>query len=143
MAESYFAKITPIAGPERPTDPDYGLPGPRPTPMPPIAIPPLPPGFVMPPIHLPPEIWPPQPPVYPIPPIFIPGGPDNTLPGTPGTPGTPDNSLPMPPATIWPPLPPGSGIAGKGLALIWLVGVGYRWLVVQGPDIWPPVAQPK
>jgi len=65
-------------------------------------------------------------------PIFLPEGPDHTL--------------PVPPATVWPPLPPGIGIAGKGLALIWLVGVGYRWLVVQGNEVWPPQtppAQPK
>jgi hypothetical protein len=48
----------------------------------------------------------------------------------------------MPPATVWPPIPPGSGIAGKCIILIWVVGVGYRWLVVQGPDVWPPVTPP-
>jgi hypothetical protein len=90
-----------------------------------------------------------------------PGRPDQGLPGSPGhpsqglpiSPGRPDqglpgeppevdNSLPMPPATIWPPLPPGTGIAGKALILVWVVGVGYRWLVVGGTDIWPPVVHP-
>src|SRR6185369_8902207 len=81
-----------------------------------------------------------------------PGRPDQGLPGAgtpghpdqglPGTPPSIDNSLPMPPATIWPPLPPGSGINGKALILIWIVGVGYRWLVAQGVDIWPPPLSP-
>ena len=67
------------------------------------------------------------------------GTPDQ---GLPGTPPSVDNALPMPPATIWPPLPPGSGIAGKALILVWVVGVGYRWVVVGGTDIWPPPPQP-
>ena len=32
------------------------------------------------------------------------------------------------------------------VVLIWVVGVGYRWLVVQGHEVWPPVPpspQPK
>ena len=65
----------------------------------------------------------------------LPGGPDNTLPGVPPS---VDNSLPMPPATVWPPLPPGTGVAGKALILVWVVGVGYRWIVVGATDIWPP-----
>jgi hypothetical protein len=65
----------------------------------------------------------------------LPPGVDNTLPGGGGS---VDNSLPMPPATIWPPLPPGVGIAGKALILVWVVGVGYRWIVVGAVDVWPP-----
>jgi len=53
-------------------------------------------------------------------------------------PEPPEKPLPGPPAVIWPPLPPGTGVAGKALILIWVVGVGYRWLVYEGHDIWPP-----
>jgi hypothetical protein len=148
-----------------PGAPDQGLPQP-PQIWPPDSLPPLPPGiWPSPPVG----VWPPTRPTVPSHPIVIypghpghrppwsPGHPDQGLPGAPGHPdqglppsaghpdqGLPeppevDNSLPMPPATIWPPLPPGIGIAGKALILVWIVGVGYRWLVVAGTDIWPPV----
>lgn len=200
MAQSFFAKITPVERPDLPVDPGFGHPGgggpvdpgygvEAPDQIwPPSQLPPLPPGiWPQPPVGT----WPPTRPTRPSHPIVIypphvgnrppwspggghpdqglpgmpghpsqglppvpgvPGTPDNTLPGTgappevdntlPGTPPAPDNSLPMPPATIWPPLPPGTGVAGKALILIWVVGVGYRWLVVKGPEVWPPVPEP-
>ena len=170
MPESYVARITPLhAGGhpdqglpdyERPVDPNYGVGGDHV--WPPVSLPPLPPGvWPSPPVGM----WPPSRPGVPSHPIVIyPPRPDQGLPPTGGKPdqglpptGSPpkpdqglpgsqpgvDNSLPVPPATVWPPLPPGTGVSGKALILIWVVGVGYRWLVVSGPDIWPPVAQPK
>jgi hypothetical protein len=168
---SQLALITPISGGhpdqglpghEGNVDPGYGVSGDRV--WPPVNLPPLPPGiWPSPPLGT----WPPSRPgvpsnpivVYPphvdqgLPPVSggekpdqgLPGGgsgnkPDQGLPGS--QPGI-DNSLPQPPATIWPPLPPSVGVAGKALLLIWIVGVGYRWLVVSGPDVWPPVPQPK
>jgi len=150
--------------PGSPGAPDQGLPTP-PGIWPPDSLPPLPPGvWPSPPVG----IWPPTRPTVPSHPIVIypprpghglpptPGHPDQGLHGSPGHPDQglppvaghpdqglpgseyPDNSLPMPPATVWPPLPPGTGIAGKALILIWVVGVGYRWLVVQGAEVWPP-----
>lgn len=113
MADKILVYGTPV---QPPVDPDFGIPA-RPHPVPPIQLPPLPPGWVMPPIYLPPG-------GVAVPPIYLPE--------------TPDNTLPVPPATIWPPLPPGTGIAGKVLLLVWIVGVGYRWIVVQGTEIWPP-----
>jgi hypothetical protein len=54
---------------------------------------------------------------------------------------------PAEPPVLWPPLPPDAGIAGRAVILIWVVGVGYRWLIVEGrmqPPIYtPPPAQPK
>lgn len=90
-------------------------------PTPPIQLPPLPPDTVEPPIVLPPtdggdiEF-----------PIVIPKPPIN-----------------LPPGTVWPPLPPDAGIAGKMFCLVWIVGVGYRWVVLEGPSVWPPIATPK
>ena len=131
MPELYYGHVEQVHGP---IDPGYGRPERPPIAVPPIALPPLPPGIALPPIYIPPSgqlpVLP-HPPVA-VPPIVIPEPPDVELPG--------------PPAVIWPPLPPGTGIAGKALALIWIVGVGYRWLVVGGTDIWPPpppTAQPK
>ena len=135
-------------------------------PSPPVGVwPPSRPGLPSHPI----VIYPPRPG------HGLPPGVDNTLPGAPpepdqglpgGRPGRPDhglpeepypdhglpetqpgvdNSLPMPPATVWPPLPPGTGIGGKALILVWVVGIGYRWVVVGATDVWPPVpvAAPK
>lgn len=129
MPRGTFGYFVEVAGPvdpdfgiKPPVDPDYGIPeGP---PHISIPIPPLPPGIVAPPIALPPVGVPPG-----HPPIVIPQPPDKPLPG--------------PPAVIWPPLPPGTGVAGKCLILVWVVGVGSRWLVIEGPDVWPPVATPK
>lgn len=103
-----------------PVDPGFGKPS-----LPPHLgggpIPAPPPGIAVPPIHIPPG-------GVAVPPIFIPDHPDNTLPAAPGI--------------IWPPLPPDAGISGKVLLLIWVVGVGYRWLVYEAPVIWPPDAVP-
>jgi hypothetical protein len=161
---SQLAWITPVASaghpdqglpPGEPGSPDQGLPTP-PGIWPPDSLPPLPPGiWPSPPVG----VWPPTRPTVPSHPIVIyPPHPGHGLPGTPGhpdqglppsglhpdqgLPGTPDNSLPMPPATVWPPLPPGTGISGKALCLIWIIGIGYRWLVVEGPEVWPPEPVP-
>lgn len=145
MAESFFAKITPVQG--GPTDPGFGQPEPKPPNQiwPPKVWPPLPPDTQ------PPQIWPPQinndlPPDFP---IVIPQPPEKPTPGLPPVAGHPlpeppggPSQLPELPNVIWPPLPPGTGIAGKALILIWVVGVGYRWMLVQGPDL-PPGIWPK
>ena len=94
----------------------------------PIIIPPLPPGIKPPPGH----IWPPRiPPGHVAPPIFIDG--------------TPENPINIPPGTVWPPLNPGDGVQGKVLALVWLVGIGYKWTVLQAPQISTglPTPEPK
>lgn len=140
MAESFLAKITPVqGGPEGPVDPGFGHPKPPNQIWPPPTLPPTPPGVQL------PIIWPPQ--InndLPTGPIVInpmpPLGPDKPQPTPPVDPGY---GIPAPPGTIWPPLPPGTGIAGKALILIWVVGVGYRWLVVDGPDKWPPSKPPE
>lgn len=106
--------------PEPPNIPGHPLPEPPEPGEPGHPLPPLPPGFVMPPIAFPPSIENP---------IVIPG--------------TPENPITVPPGTIWPPIPPEAGIAGMVLALVWIVGVGYRWIALQGPSVWPPVATPK
>ena len=80
-------------------------------------------------------------PVHPTLPIYLPGGPDN--------------SLPLPPGAVWPPLPPGLG-ASKVLCFVWIVGIGYRWTVIDPslqpdnelppttvPPLEPPSAVPK
>jgi|SRR5262245_9176882 len=131
MAEAILVYGYPVEG-HGPVDPGYGRPNMPPHGGHPLPLPPLPPGVVAPPIALPPVMWPPA----------GPGSPPVIINPIPPSPGTPDNSLPMPPATIWPPLPPGTGIAGKALLLVWVVGVGYRWIVVGGTDIWPPQTPP-
>jgi hypothetical protein len=143
-----------LPGIEGPVDPDYGLPG-GPGIMPPIALPPLPgiwppAGVVTPPIH--------YPPVVASPPIFIPeappevgGGPSTPPPSVGGGPATPPGlhpgGGPLPPVGVYPPLPPSSGINGKVAILVWVVGVGYRWFVVDaglsaGTPL-PPTPGPK
>jgi len=99
----------------------------------PVPLPPLPgvwpkPGVPTPPIYLPP--------VTAMPPIYIAEAPDNTL--------------PQPPGTIWPPLPPELGLKGKVAIVVWVVGVGYRWFIYDTslqptPPMAPggPVATPK
>jgi len=142
MSEEFLAKVT-VLQPSGPIDPGFGRPKPPNQVWPPVTLPPLPPE-VDPPVGM----WPPtinndlpQAPIviYPKPPKppSISGGP-----ATP--PGIAVPPIELPP-TLWPPLPPGTGIAGKALILVWVVGVGYRWLVVDGPDLWPPppVASPK
>lgn len=116
-----LAYIKILEGQDDEVDPGYGVEGRPGIPHPgggPIRIPPLPPGVKPPPN----TIWPPRPlPPHISPPIYI------------GE--TPDNTLPIPPGTIWPPLNPGDGIQGKILAVVWLVGIGYRWVVLQVPHI--------
>lgn len=146
MPESFYAKITPVGGSESPIDPDYG----QGRPLPPMAghplpIPPLPPGavwpppgIVAPPIHLPPVVA--------IPPIYYPEGPpsigggpivppDKPGGGPPpsigGGPIIPPEKPNLPPGSIWPPLNPGDGISGKIIAVVWLVGIGYRWAALD------------
>jgi hypothetical protein len=159
MSLAYIRFIEPG---DRPTDPGYGVPEGRPDnslpgrpsrPSHPIA-PPWGGGI---------SIWPPSPvdpewgvdagerPTFP---IYIPLHPDNSLPGQPGSPsqGLPPvaGHLPAPnppPGTIWPPLPPGAP-TGKAALLVWLSGVGYRYVVVEIPPptaVQPivPGAQPK
>jgi hypothetical protein len=125
----------PEAGGGRPTHPIAGGGG---HPSHPIELPPIPPGLE--PSH--PIVLPPDG-IEPSHPIFIPIVPTQPLPPTPGIPPTPTPPIAAPPGTVWPPLPPSTGIAGKALVLVWVVGVGYRWLVLEGPAIWPPTAQPK
>jgi hypothetical protein len=109
----------PGGGGDRPSQPlpgypDNGLPGGGIVghPSHPIVLPPVGPSH---PIHLPPSIWP-----------GVPIHPDNELPGQSGE---IDNSLPQPPGHIWPPLPP--SIHGKVLILVWVVCVGWRWIIVD------------
>jgi hypothetical protein len=141
-----------LPGIEGPVDPGYGIPG-GPGIMPPIAIPPLPgiwppAGVVTPPIHYPPATA--------SPPIFIPdappevgGGPSTPPPVVGGGPATPPGlhpgGGPLPPAGVYPPLPPSSGIAGKVAILVWVIGIGYRWFVVDAPKPpdWPVGKPPE
>jgi len=69
-------------------------------------------------------------------PIGRPGHPDQGLPPVAGHPAPPIASVP--PGTIWPPLPPGAP-AGKTALIVWLVGVGWRYVVVDIPAS-PPTA---
>lgn len=162
--QGQLALITPLSySGDRP---DNSLPGGGGHPSHPIVLPPVPPGF--PPI---PDNTLPGYGGRPSNPIFLPfpGRPDNSLPGSGGRPDRPDNSLPgsggsidntlpgsggsidntlpMPPGTIWPPLNPGDGVQGKGLLLILVLGADgvekFKWLVIDAPGMWPPVAQPK
>lgn len=139
MGQGQLAYIVPLdlptgGSPGVPTHPISGVGG---HPSHPIALPPLPPGVEAPshPIVLPPEG------AEPSHPIIIPG--------------TPEHPIAAPPGTIWPPLDPSDGVAGKALILVWVIGTQkHRWLVVDVPASpehpWvppttgkPPVAQPK
>lgn len=55
----------------------------------------------------------------------------------------PENPIALPPG-IYPPLPP-TGSSGKVAILVWVVGVGYRWIVVDDASAGqlPSGAQPK
>jgi hypothetical protein len=115
-------------GPVRPTypvDPGYGFPSPPH--MWPIPPRPLRPGHDLPgrPPHVgggpapgrperPDQGLPPAP-VHPSLPIYLPG---------------PDNELPIQPGEIWPPMPPGIA-QGKVMCFVWIVGIGYRWTVID------------
>jgi hypothetical protein len=131
-----------------PVDPGYGYP------LPPVidnGLPPIP------------GVWPPSRPTYPVGPEHLPtvpgvwpnppnlgDRPDNSLPPVPAYPShpiyrppvAPDNSLPIPPGSVWPPLPP--SVTGVLLALVWIVGVGYRWVTIDAsatlPVPTPPIA---
>ena len=120
MPQKYF--ITPTDGPPDETDPGYGQGRPRPPHASlPIVLPALP-GIWPPPGK---PNWPPAPvdPNYDInAPIFIQGRPDTPIALPPG---------------VYPPLPPIT--EGKYAVLILVIGVGYRWLVVEGSDL----SQPK
>lgn len=122
-----LALITPVDADGNPVDPGYGKPVGPGHPSLPIVLPPLPPGFEVPDNSLPVG------PVHPSYPIALPIGPDNTL--------------PLPPGTIYPPLNPSDGVSGKCLLLVFVVGTEghrYRWIVVDAPEIWPPTTpQPK
>lgn len=115
--------------PGSPGAPDQGLPS-RPgypgRPSHPIQRPPWEVG-VWPPGPIDPE-WGVDGDLTPTPPIFLPVGPDQGLPPIAGHLPAPD----PPPGTIWPPLPPGAP-AGKTALLVWLVGVGWRYMVVTIP----------
>ena len=114
----------------------------------------------------PPSVWPPAPtdpdwgidaPTTPSHPIWLPAGPDNSLPlppahpdhGLPGHGGHPDQGLPQPPTnpppgTVWPPLPDGVP-SGKAAILVFIPGVGSRYVVVDisnKPDQGLPPQQP-
>jgi hypothetical protein len=132
--------------PSGPIDPGYGIE------LPPVASHPLPPTpehpIAMPPTYpvdpdyglpVPPTVWPrpPQPvdpsygipiPIAPTHPIYMP-------------PVGPNNDLPLPPGSVWPPLPP--SITGEIMCLVWIVGAGYRWTVID-TALQPehPIAQP-
>jgi len=161
MSGSQLAVITPVSGghpstgpivPEGPVDPGYGVslppvvshpiaPGGGPSqgpgfPTHPIAPPtyPVDPGYGIPTI---PGIWP-------SPPAF----PDHSLPIAPVLPThpiyrpeAPNNDLPLPPGAVWPPLPP--SVDGQVLCFVWVVGIGYRWTVID-PSLQPshPIVLP-
>jgi hypothetical protein len=129
--------VDPGYGIEGPVDPGYGYP------LPPVVDNELPgtpahPDQGLPPTYpvkpgndlpRPPHVWP-RPP--------RPVGPDQGLPPQPVTPehpiyfppAGPDNELPLPPGAVWPPLPPALGET-ELLCLVWIVGVGYRWTVID------------
>lgn len=136
----------PIApGGEGPVDPGFGIPLPPidpegiPHPEHPIARPPRPtypvdPGwglpsppdrFPIPPRPVDPQYGVPECPLYPEHPIYLP----------PGEPPV------LPPGSVWPPLPP--GVTGQLMCFVWIVGVGYRWIVID-TDLKPthPIAPP-
>jgi hypothetical protein len=164
MPDSFYAKITPV-GPEGPVDPGYGHPGGGGGQVtPPIALPPLPPGFKPPDISWKPGDGHPSAPIF----IPIPGHPDNTLPtppggpphvgGGPAQPPVPPPTVgggpippptvwppPIPPGTVWPPLNPGDGVQGPGLLLVIVLGADGRyktkWVSI-GPGVWPPLPPP-
>jgi hypothetical protein len=132
--------VDPGYGVEQPVDPGYGFPLPPvidnglpPAPTHPIApggrpdqgpvrpTYPVDPGYGLP---VAPGVWP-DPPVTTWPP------PQPVRPSHPIYPGGvgPEHPIVMPPGSVWPPLPP--SITGKVLCFVWIVGVGYRWTVID------------
>ena len=158
MPDSTLALIVPLGG---------GFPGypSHPLPEPPLYPTggPIPPGGPVDPGWSgglpvpPPGVWGPPPrPGHGLPSPPPGGHIDNSLPIVPGIPVYPgnalptdpgiDNTLPLEPGTIWPPLPPELG-TGKVIALVIVYGVGYRWAVLDlslkpGTPL-PPSPQPK
>lgn len=136
----------PIApgGGDEPVDPGYGIP------LPPV---------ISHPIELLETIWPSpgrpahpivRPPTYPVDPGWglptLPGkwpipprpvDPQYGIPECPLEPGHPIYPVPpvagqlpvLPPGSVYPPLPP--GVTGQLLCFVWIVGVGYRWIVID------------
>jgi hypothetical protein len=140
-----------LPGIEGPVDPGYGIELP---PVinggPPVYIDnglPVPPTYpVDPDYDLPtiPSVWP-RPPYASTQPL-PPGGsggeggsgerPSNPIAYPPVRPSLPiyyppesGQELPLPPGSVWPPLPP--SVTGLIMALVWIVGVGYRWTVID------------
>jgi hypothetical protein len=139
-----------------PVDPGYGVPGPVDPgygiPMPPVVDNSLPghgrPNYPVDPdygVPVRPGIWPnppilggghPSQPIYPVPvfpthPIYEPPGDASQLPT-------------IPPGAVWPPLPPALGDQPL-ICLVWIVGVGYRWAVLNAAvelPIYEPPARP-
>jgi hypothetical protein len=137
--------VDPGYGVEAPVDPGYGVP------LPPVVSHPIAPGGER-PSHrpLPPNYpvdpgygVPIRPGVWPRPPRPVDPGYGVSVPITPEhpiyEPVAPDNSLPLPPGSVWPPLPP--EITKPVLCLVWIVGVGYRWTTID-PSLKPthPIA---
>jgi basic salivary proline-rich protein 1/2 len=162
-------EVEAAGSPSGPVDPGYGVPGPIDpgygVPLPPVAthpiVPPpvgiwpspghpshqpLPPTYPVDPdygLPIPPTVWPmpPRPvdpsygvpvPIAPTHPIYLP-------------PPGPNNDLPLPPGSVWPPLPP--SVTGQIMCMVWIVGVGYRWTVIDASlkpthPIMPPSAVP-
>lgn len=134
MPQQFYIIPVPESGgphPEHPIAPG----GPPPTIWPspghpehPIVLPPLP------------GIWPS--PGTPTHPIFYPPYPAHPI----VIPDNPEKPIQQPPGTIWPPLPPDTGLDnGTYALLIWVVGVGYRWLIVKdmGPKVQPVTQSPQ
>jgi len=118
-----------------PVDPGYGRPGWHPVDPGFGNRPPVDPGYGRPTYPVRPDHGLPSPPNrWPMPPRPV--RPDNSLPIAPVHPSFPiylpgpDNELPLPPGAVWPPLPPALG-ATELLCLVWIVGIGYRWTVID------------
>jgi hypothetical protein len=46
----------------------------------------------------------------------------------------PEHPIVLPPGAVWPPLPP--SVQGKILCFVWIVGIGYRWTMID-PSLTP------
>lgn len=116
------------APPQGPVDPGFGVP------LPPVVSHPIEPGGSPPNYPIGPnQDLPTAPGVFPMPPIA----------GPPVAPSHPIIVPPddVPPGAVWPPLP--DSLPSKILALVWIVGVGYRWAVLDlDADVAPPIAEP-
>lgn len=135
MPKKYW--IVPVPG--GPVDPGYGVPGAGPVDPGygiegPETEPPTVGGGPLPPL---PGIWPP-----PGRPTHLPAPSPPTAENPIVLPEEPGHPLPLPPGTIWPPLPPDFDHGGKKAILIWVVGVGKRWFIYD-PSQLPPRPEPK